>query len=228
MNPQVHLSIFDAILDASPIVQLVLLMLIALSVLCWGVAFFKFKQFKVIESSDPEFIAEFWKAKSLEDLAEAANKLKDSSVARVFTAGFSELQKLSETPTGGLLRSNVDNLQRALHKAVDSEVAGLEAKLSLLATTGSTGPFIGLFGTVWGIMNAFQKIGIMGSASLAVVAPGIAEALVATAIGLAAAIPAVALYNHFINRLKKQERELNNFATDFLNLAQRNFLTEGK
>ncbi|MGE3760612.1 MAG: MotA/TolQ/ExbB proton channel family protein, partial [Pseudobdellovibrionaceae bacterium] len=108
-------------------------------------------------------------------------------------------------------------------KSVDYELAVMESKLPILATTGSTGPFIGLFGTVWGIMGSFHKIGATGNASLAVVAPGISEALIATAIGLAAAIPAVMLYNHFVATIRKEELELNNFATDFLNIAKRNF-----
>jgi len=102
-------------------------------------------------------------------------------------------------------------------------MANMESKLTVLATTGSTGPFVGLFGTVWGIMSSFHKIGTTGNASLAVVAPGISEALVATAIGLAAAIPAVVLYNHFISTIRKEEIELNNFSADFLNIVKRNF-----
>ena len=116
--------------------------------------------------------------------------------------------------------SGLDNLARALRKAIDLEINRLEARLIFLATVGSTGPFIGLFGTVWGIMGSFQRIGQTGMASLAVVAPGIAEALIATGIGLAAAIPATIAYNHYINLIKKQELVLNNFASDFLNLAK--------
>lgn len=119
--------------------------------------------------------------------------------------------------------SGIDNLQRALRKAIGIEIAKLEARLTFLATVGSVGPFVGLFGTVWGIMSSFQRIGATGMASLAVVAPGIAEALIATGVGLAAAIPASIAYNLFVTRIKKQELELNNFAADFLNLAKRNF-----
>ena len=117
-------------------------------------------------------------------------------------------------------------MQVKSRKAIDTEISTMEARLSFLATTGSTGPFIGLFGTVWGIMGAFATIGATGMASLAVVAPGISEALIATAIGLVAAIPATVAYNHFITKLKREEIELNSFASDFLNIAKRNFFHE--
>lgn len=228
MNPQniAHVSILDAILSAGPVVQLTLLILIGLSVLCWAVAFAKQKQFKLLEEQNPQFVDAFWKAASLDSLYESALQKKDSSIARVFITGYLELQRLAENPKGGGMHANnITNLERSMRKASDEELAKLESRLNILATTGSTGPFIGLFGTVWGIMSAFQKIGAMGSASLAVVAPGIAEALVATAVGLAAAIPAVVLYNRFVTKVKKQEMELNNFSTDFLNIAQRNFFS---
>ncbi|MEI7974274.1 MAG: MotA/TolQ/ExbB proton channel family protein, partial [Bdellovibrio sp.] len=122
--------------------------------------------------------------------------------------------------------SGIDNMERALKQAVENEVALMESRLSWLATTGSTGPFIGLFGTVWGIMSSFHKIGAMGSASLAVVAPGISEALFATAVGLGAAIPAVIIYNSLVTQVRRQEIQLNNFAADFLNVAKRNFFQE--
>ena len=120
----------------------------------------------------------------------------------------------------------IENFARALRKASDIQIASLESRLGFLATTGSTGPFIGLFGTVWGIMNAFQKIGNTGQASLAVVAPGISEALIATAIGLATAIPAVVAYNHFVSQVKREELEISNFSSDLMNVAKRNFFRE--
>ena len=119
--------------------------------------------------------------------------------------------------------SGLDNLERSIRKATENEIAKMETRLTVLATTGSTGPFIGLFGTVWGIMGSFHKIGATGNASLAVVAPGISEALIATAIGLAAAIPAVVLYNNFVAQVRREEIELNNFSADFLNIVKRNF-----
>ncbi|MBK7963141.1 MAG: MotA/TolQ/ExbB proton channel family protein [Bdellovibrionales bacterium] len=122
--------------------------------------------------------------------------------------------------------SGLDNIERVIRKTTEAEVSQMESRLTILATTGSTGPFIGLFGTVWGIMGSFHKIGATGNASLAVVAPGISEALVATAIGLAAAIPAVVMYNNFVARIRKEEIEINNFTADFLNIIKRNFFKE--
>ena len=165
----------------------------------------------------------------MDTLYEDVDQYKDSSLARVFKAAYLEMKKISESPlmskTEGdkQVLTGLDNLERILNKATQNEIAKLESRLTVLATTGSTGPFIGLFGTVWGIMGSFHKIGLTGSASLAVVAPGISEALISTAIGLAAAIPAVVLYNNFIAKIRKQEIALNNFSADFLNIVKRNF-----
>jgi biopolymer transport protein TolQ len=144
-----------------------------------------------------------------------------------------ELKKIAEssllatTPDNGEapVLSGLDNLQRSLRKAVDLEISRLESRLTFLATVGSVGPFVGLFGTVWGIMVAFQQIGVQGSASLATVAPGIAEALIATAVGLACAIPAVMGYNYYIHKVKSMRTQMENFAGDFLNIVKRNFLS---
>jgi biopolymer transport protein TolQ len=225
----VNLSAWDAVLSASPVVQLTLIALISLSVFCWAVGFAKFQQLRGLKAGNEPFLNRFWKASSLDSLNEDLDQyLGKSSIARVFRAGYLELQKLADQKASGgpLQLSGSDNLERALRKAIDLEISAMESRLTLLATTGSTGPFIGLFGTVWGIMGSFHKIGAMGSASLAVVAPGISEALIATAIGLAAAIPAVVLYNNFVAQIRKEEIELNNFATDFLNIAKRNFFKE--
>jgi len=220
-----------AIFQASLIVQVTFLLLILLSVFCWGIGIAKFKQFQRMKAKNEIFLAKFWKVSSLDSLYEDFEQYKDSPVARVFKAAYLEMKKLAESPLAQ--KSNerdskpqlqgIDNLERVLRKSTENEISMMESKLTVLATTGSTGPFIGLFGTVWGIMGSFHKIGAMGSASLAVVAPGISEALFATAIGLAAAIPAVILYNNFIAQLRKQEIELNNFSSDFLNIVKRNF-----
>lgn len=229
-NVAVNMNAIDAILAASPVVQLTLLCLVGLSIACWAIGFFKWKQMAQLTAKDEFFLEKFWRASSLEQVSQDADALeKESSMARVFKAGYQELARLASSGTesdGKVMLSGADNLERSLRKAIGSEVAVMESRLNLLATTGSTGPFIGLFGTVWGIMGSFHKIGMTGSASLAVVAPGISEALIATAIGLAAAIPAVVLYNHFVTQIKRQEGELNNFATDFLNIAKRNFFKE--
>lgn len=227
---KVNTSSWDAILQASPIVQLTLLILVGLSVVCWAIAFLKFKQFKLLSQANDNFVTTFWKSTSLDSLYSDLERFRHSPIARVFKSGYLEMQKLAGQkkgdPTLPMHLSGSDNLERELRKSVDLEVAAMESKLTLLASTGSTGPFIGLFGTVWGIMGSFHKIGQTGSASLAVVAPGISEALIATAIGLAAAIPAVVLYNHFIAQIKRQEMALNNFSSDFLNIVKRNFFKE--
>ncbi len=226
---KVNFSAWDAILQASIIVQLTLVILVGLSVFCWAVGFIKFKQFSHVQEANQRFLNMFWKATSLDTLYSELEIHKKSPIARVFKAGYLEMQKLASqrSPEASQLQlSGSDNVERELRKATDLEIAAMESKLTLLATTGSTGPFIGLFGTVWGIMSSFHKIGQTGSASLAVVAPGISEALVATAIGLATAIPAVVLYNHFINQIKRQELALANFSSDFLNIVKRNFFKE--
>lgn len=233
-TPAVNISVFEAIFQASPLVQLTLLLLVGLSVVCWAIGWTKWKQFKNLNEANEAFVNRFWKANSLDHLYEEVDSFRDSSVARVFRAAYMEMKKLAESPH--LNRSNeqaakpqlsgLDNLERILRKSMENEVHLMESRLNILATTGSTGPFIGLFGTVWGIMASFHKIGQTGSASLAVVAPGISEALVTTAIGLAAAIPAVVLYNHFIAQMRRAEIDMNNFSADFLNIVKRNFFQE--
>lgn len=216
-------------MSASPVVQLTLLCLVGMSVVSWAIIWQKRKQFSAVDEANSPFEENFWKAGSLEDVQENLKDYPDSNLAAVFRLGYIELKKLADSSLSATgdsdapSLSGLDNLSRALRKAIDLEISRLEARLIFLATVGSTGPFIGLFGTVWGIMGSFQRIGQTGMASLAVVAPGIAEALIATGIGLAAAIPATIAYNHYVNLLKKQELVLNNFASDFLNLAKRNF-----
>lgn len=231
VNVAVETGAWHAISSASPVVQFTLLILILMSIGSWAIIFQKRKVFNLIGESNKDFEADFWKAKALEDVHENLDEHRVSPMASVFDSGFLELTKIadshkSENSSKPML-SGIDNLERALRKAVENELSHLESKLSFLATVGSVGPFIGLFGTVWGIMGSFQKIGATGVASLAVVAPGISEALIATGVGLFAAIPATMAYNLFITRLKKEELILNNFASDFLNIAKRNFFREG-
>ena len=200
-----------------------------MSVGSWAIMFQKRKQFRIVEGANEPFEDKFWKGTSLEDISDSVQEHTDSNLATVFRAGFTELKKIAESSLAKSgeasvpMLSGIDNLQRALHKAIDNEVSKLESRLNVLATVGSVGPFVGLFGTVWGIMTSFQSIGLNGSASLAVVAPGISEALITTAIGLFAAIPATIGYNLFVTKLKRQELVLNNFSADFLNIAKRNF-----
>lgn len=234
MNTAVNTGAWHAIISASGVVQLTLLILIAMSIVCWAIIFQKKKQFSVIERADDEFLDVFWKANSLDEVYDDVEKYGSSPVAQSFKAGFKELQRLADSDLAHKIPgtestpklAGLDNISRALRKSTDLEIASFEHRLTMLATTGSTGPFIGLFGTVWGIMGSFQKIGATGMANLAVVAPGISEALIATAIGLATAIPAVVGYNHFLSKIKKRELELSNFNSDFLNIVKRNFFKD--
>lgn len=231
-NVAVKMGALESILHASLLVQAVIMILISLSIMCWGIAWNKYQDLKLVQAANKAFDNVFWKTSSLDELHEKVDAFKGSSHARVFKAAYAEMKKIAESPmlnkninseTEPPLLAGLDNLERAMRKAIENEVTVLESRLTVLASTGSTGPFIGLFGTVWGIMNSFKMIGQTGSASLAAVAPGISEALITTAIGLAAAIPAVMIYNHLITEIKREETQLNNFSSDFLNIVKRNF-----
>lgn len=229
----VQMSPLNSLLHASIVVQITILILLSLSVLSWAIGWAKYKQFKSLKTANTAFDNLFWTMSSLDTLFEKVDKFTESSHARVFKAAYLEMKKIAESPMLNQKNSaqnseitqlsGLDNLERSLRKTSENEIAEMENRLTILATTGSTGPFIGLFGTVWGIMNSFHQIGVAGSASLAAVAPGISEALITTAIGLAAAIPAVIIYNNCISVIRKEEVSLNNFSTDFLNIVKRNF-----
>ena len=221
---------WDLIWNAGFIVKFVLLLLLVFSVMSWAIILAKNLQLTRLTLSNSKFLDLFWKATSLDKINSDLETYGHSSLAQVFKAGYNELQRIAESSAGksgkDLNLTGLDNVNRALRKASDSEIARLEGRTSFLATVGSTSPFIGLFGTVWGIMTAFQNIGNTGAASLAVVAPGISEALITTAVGLAAAIPAVMGYNYFIGKFRKQDLEISNFTADFLNIVKRNFFKD--
>jgi biopolymer transport protein TolQ len=217
--------------QAGLVVKLVMLLLIGFSITSWFIIFNKYLLYRSSRRESEEFLDSFWKSKNLAEAHKWARENFVCPEANIFSTGFTELQKLSrhlQKPTGEetleMRLANMDNLKRALGKAQNLEMHRLGKSLSFLATTGSATPFIGLFGTVWGIMSSFQDIGLRGSASLAVVAPGISEALVATAAGLAVAIPAVVFYNHFSNQLEELENEMSRFISDFLNLVERDII----
>jgi biopolymer transport protein TolQ len=215
-------------LGAGIIVKLVLILLIFFSVVSWAIIGFKFFQVQRANSESDRFMDFFWKSKRFDTIASQVDRFANSPLTVLFNEGYGELKKVVEgngASEGSALSTDlggVENVSRALRRATNSEITRLEKYLTFLATTGSTSPFIGLFGTVWGIMTAFEGIGKTGSASLAVVAPGIAEALIATAIGLVAAIPAVMAYNHFQNKIRVLIKEMDSFSTEFLNIVQRN------
>ncbi len=223
------------IMHAGPMGKMVMLTLLLFSLASWSIIFMKSRMFKKAINETSDFLDAFWSSKTLKDANDAAAQYPLSPEAAVFQAGFSELQKINQIRSRSddnkagepleMQLATMDNLKRSIRKAESLEISELGKSLSFLATTGSATPFIGLFGTVWGIMASFHDIGMRGSASLAVVAPGISEALVATAAGLAVAIPAVIAYNFFANQLGEIESEMQNFSTDFLNLVERDLLS---
>jgi biopolymer transport protein TolQ len=216
------INIFTIIAEADIVVQLILLLLVFFSVFSWAIIFFKFKTIKAGFKQSAKFLDVFRRSKSLSDVNDSAKKLRASHLAVIFLAGNRELAYQSKASAeSGWTAAKTDSLNRALLKASNAEVSRLEKMMFFLATTGSVSPFIGLFGTVWGIMISFIRIGAMRSASLQVVAPGIAEALIATAVGLFAAVPAVIAYNYFLGRIKDLIADMEDFSLEFLSIAER-------
>ncbi len=222
-------SMTDLFLEADFVVQLTLLVLVVMSVACWVIIINKAMLLRAATNQSAEFLDLFWQSRALDKVYEKAGRYGSSPIAEVFKAGYVELHKLTSAQrekTDGpnvMDLGGIDNLARSLRRAASVELTALERLIPVLATTGSTAPFIGLFGTVWGILRAFQKIGETGSASIQVVGPDIAHALVATAVGLAAAIPAVIAYNFFNARIRVLASEMDNFSSDFLNIVKRHF-----
>jgi biopolymer transport protein TolQ len=231
-------DLIHMIVYAGPMVRLVLLLLLFFSVASWAIIFVKYRSIRRARKESAQFLDIFWNSRDFAEAFAASKRLRQSPVARVFRVAYTELRRLnkSQSAAGGNTNTDeaflsqsmvaVDNVKRALRRASNMELTGLGKALPFLATTGNTTPFIGLFGTVWGIMNAFRGIGLRGSANLAVVAPGISEALIATAAGLAAAIPAVVAYNYFNNKVRILESEMQNFSADFLNLVERDLMRQ--
>ncbi|MEJ2102714.1 MAG: protein TolQ [Desulfobacterales bacterium] len=235
-----QIDIVNMIRNAGPVVQFVLLLLLFFSIMSWAIILIKYRYIRKAYKESAEFTDFFWKSRDLSNAFAKAKQLPGSPVARLFRIGYVELKKLSQsaTPvspavaqsTGGKSMSldarftGTDNIKRALRRAITTEMTRVSQMVPFLATTGNTAPFIGLFGTVWGIMHSFAGIGQKGSANLAVVAPGISEALVATAAGLAAAIPAVIAFNFFMSKINVVESELQSFSADFLNIVERDIL----
>jgi biopolymer transport protein TolQ len=224
-------GVLDMVVGSGWVVRLVLLILVGFSVGSWGIAMAKSLEVRRARRQSERFIEIFWEAKNLATIQTASMDLKESPVAQVFRAGYQELQRLtkakratpgSDEETGEF--GGIQNVQRAMLRARTQEMTRLERGLTFLATTASAAPFIGLFGTVWGIMTAFIGLSATTSSSIQAVAPGIAEALIATAVGLAAAIPAVVMYNRFARQVRVLTAEMDTFASEFLNIAERHFL----
>ncbi len=207
------------------VARIVLLILLLFSVLSWAIILQKHRSFRAARGQSNEFLKIFRQGKKLSEIRGACRGLKASPLPEVFLAGYQEIENqavVSENPGKPRIRS-LQAVGRALQIASSAELTRMERWLTFLATTGAVTPFIGLFGTVWGIIDAFEGLGKVSGASLHSVAPGISEALITTAAGLFAAIPAVIFYNQFVQRLKEFGALMDNFALEFLNMTERNF-----
>jgi biopolymer transport protein TolQ len=227
------LGVLDLVMGTGPVVAVVLWVLVAFSVGSWGIILYKLVQISRARRESERFIAIFWDSKNLNAIHTASVGMAHSPVAQVFRAGYQELIQLTRakrqavgaedrfsTDLGG-----VENVTRAMKRQENVELTKLESGITFLATTGSTCPFIGLFGTVWGIMTAFLGLSAAHSSNIQAVAPGIAEALITTAVGLVAAIPSQMFYNYFTARIRVLATEMDNFTSEFLNIAERHFLS---
>ena len=235
-------DIIQMIVHAGLVVKFVLLILLLFSIISWTIIFVKFRLLGKAKRETESFLELFWEEKEFKKIYSACEDLRFSPLARLFSAGYAEFTRIrriqaslvsqeGHAPAGGQDHSRsqqaiMDNLNRSLKKGTIDQINRLERAISFLATTGNTAPFIGLFGTVWGIMESFRSIGLKGSANLAVVAPGISEALIATAAGLAAAIPAVVAFNYFTHRISALRAEMDIFTSDFLSMVERQFVKQ--
>lgn len=220
---------------ATPVSKLVLLILVLFSAISWGIVLYKLWQFQRAERQSASFLEIFRRSSKFSEVQAVCRTLADSPLVGIFQAGYAELTAQLKAaapgnaarpgePAGRPTLKSFDALDRALLRASSVEVARLEKRVTFLATTASITPFIGLFGTVIGIIGSFQSIGAAGNTSLTVVGPGIAEALIATAAGLFAAIPAVYFYNHFTHQVKTFAQAMEDFSLEFLTIAERNFM----
>ena len=219
-----QLSVVDLVLGSGPVVQAVLILLVLMSIVTWGIVLTKTSGLRKSKKQSKKFDDIFWSSKNLAHIHEASQALRSSPVAAVYEAGHRELTALMDAGGGQLGSMSIDSIDRSLRKAKAEEITRLETGTTFLATTASAAPFIGLFGTVWGIMNAFLGLSQVKSSSIQAVAPGISEALIATAIGLAAAIPAAIFYNYFMQQIRIMSRSMDMFSAEFLNIARRHFL----
>lgn len=232
-------SFGELIANAGLVAKVVLLVLFSLSVVCWAIIFHKAMQFRGIRRETTRFLRVYRESRRFSLVATGAKRLRASPLARVYLAAYQELGGTGNPPPDimdgapdpseeGIGLERLESVQRGMRRVQSTEIERMERYLAFLATTASAGPFIGLFGTVVGIIGSFQAIGSQGSASLAVVAPGISEALVATAAGLLAAIPAVVGYNYFVGKVRHWVTEMDNFALELANLTERRLVRAAK
>ncbi len=230
-------DVSQMIMHAGPMVKFVLGVLLFFSTVSWAIIFVKIRFFRNAKKETEKVLEVFWEGRGLKNMHGACKDLAFSPVARLFRAGYAELHRMKKLKssdreavgTGKPLLTTkyiVANLERSLKRAEVDQINRMERALGFLATTGNTAPFIGLFGTVWGIMDSFRGIGLKGAANLAVVAPGISEALIATAVGLAAAIPAVIAFNYFNQRISSLRAEIDIFKSDFMVMIEQQFFAD--
>ncbi len=215
-----QLNLWEMVSNNGPIGMAVLAILLCFSVFSWTVIFSKWSAFRGARKSNARFLRAFRKAAGMDAVMVASEQFRPSPLVSVFDFGYEEIER--QVKARGTL-SNRASLERTLQVGVSEELAKLERNMNWLATTASVTPFIGLFGTVLGIIRAFQDLGQQGSTSLRTVAPGISQALIATAVGLAAAIPAAIFYNHFGHAIREIGARMDDFALEFLNMVERNF-----
>ena len=225
------IGVVDLVLNAGPVAKFILVVLAIFSIVCWALIIEKWWLFRRIRLESMRFLRAFREGRRFSVVYGAARKHRESPLAQIYAAAYQEVggtnplpdmvDQLLDDPEEALPVERLEAVNRAMRRNASAEISRMERYLPFLATTASASPFIGLFGTVWGIMESFRGIGTQGSASLAVVAPGISEALIATAAGLGAAIPAVMAYNFFVNRVKHWATEMEGFSLDLLNLFQR-------
>jgi biopolymer transport protein TolQ len=220
-----QVEVWQFVASTGLVARIVLVLLLVFSVLSWAIIIQKYRAFRAARRASKQFLTIFRQSKKLSEVRGSTQQLTASPLPAVFMAGYREIENqavVSENPGKPRVRS-LDAVHRALQIASSAEITRMEHWLTWLATTGAVTPFIGLFGTVWGIMDAFHGLGTAGSASLRSVAPGISEALVTTAAGLFAAIPAVMGYNQFVQRIKEFSAVTDDFTLEFLNMTERHF-----
>ena len=223
------LNYVELVTHGGPVVSGVLIILVLSSLASWTIIFRKLLHLRRAQAETLKFLETFWRSKRLDSIYTASEQMPVSPVAQVFRAGYVELSKVTQaqpatTTEEGSLHDQLggfENVERALARAANAELTTLEQSIPFLGTTAAAAPFVGLFGTVWGIMGAFRDIYAAGNANLATVARPISEALVATAVGLFAAIPALVAYNAFNSRIRVLDNEMRNFSADFLNIIKR-------
>ena len=223
------LNYLDMVTHGGPIVEGTLLLLLLASLASWTIIFRKVLHLRRAQAESVQFLETFWRSKRLDTIYSATEQMPVSPVAQVFRAGYVELSKVTQSQQPAVSDEaamhdqlgGFENVERALARAANAELTALEVQVPFLGTTAAAAPFVGLFGTVWGIMGAFRDIYAAGNANLATVARPISEALIATAVGLFAAIPALVAYNAFNSRIRVLDNEMRNFSSDFLNIIKR-------